>query len=191
MLINITKQEISLEFRNYGIITIPAGIKTSHQTATGIDKNINFISEFDWVDMKYPKIAKLLKSDLDIYGLNFPSDYLILAIRLQFIHDDSGSCRDIYQAPNGKGAKYCRLWEKRNNLCYSSWFSLTKDWEEPCFPLKTDMLIQILDKDGNVVATEQNQNINGDFLSEKTFPFSWEHSDKEENLYKSIYELNH
>lgn len=61
---------------NYGMIVVPAGVAVTHQTACGIDKNYHFVNEFGWIDRDYPNIAKILKSDMDIYGLDVPSSYV-------------------------------------------------------------------------------------------------------------------
>ena len=72
----VTKKKYSVEFMNYGIITVPKGTKVTNQTACGIDANYHFVSCFKWVDDNYKNIANILKHDLTYSGLNIPKNFI-------------------------------------------------------------------------------------------------------------------
>lgn len=72
----ITKEDYTVEFMHYGSIIVPKGTRTTHETATGIDKKYNFVDQFDWVKRDYPSFASILIHDLQIRGLNIPKEYL-------------------------------------------------------------------------------------------------------------------
>lgn len=170
MLLNVLKEDVTVEFRQFGKITIPKGTLTGYNAATGDNPGYNFVCEYDWMDKLYPEIREKLKPDAVEYGINIPEDMLMSALRVRFIGGDSGYCRDIFYSDHTK-QKYCRM-EIQNGLV--GWYSLTPDWEEPDCPLRTDMLIQVLAKDGKVAVTEQQTVKNGDYKTEKKFLFSWE-----------------
>lgn len=71
-----TKESIEVNFKHYGKITIPKGIKTSNMTAVGKDFNYNFVNEFEWINKSYPDISNILIHDAIHYGINIPIEYL-------------------------------------------------------------------------------------------------------------------
>ena len=71
-----TSRDYTVNYRNYGFITVPAGTMVSHQTACGVDPNYHFVCEFDWIFKNYPMIAYILKHDVDYYGINVPKEYI-------------------------------------------------------------------------------------------------------------------
>jgi hypothetical protein len=64
-------------YRGYGEIKIPAGVRLSHMTACGFDPNYNFVDELDWIDEFYPDIARILKHDFCFYSYNVPAEMVI------------------------------------------------------------------------------------------------------------------
>lgn len=70
------KKDYTLNFMNYGTITVPAGELTNHNTALGYDENYNFVCSFGWIESNYPTISCLLLHDVKYYGINVPSEYL-------------------------------------------------------------------------------------------------------------------
>lgn len=176
MLVKVLKENYTINFRGYGEITVPQGTMTDHKTATGCDPDSNFVCEFDWIDTCYPEIASALKQDIDNYRINVPEDKLITALRVRFAYDDSGSCCDIFINRYGS-RKYCRMESHGKRIC---WYSLTPDWEEPDCLLRTDMLIQILGRNGKVAVSEQQVKENEDYFAEKRCLFSWENPHEHE-----------
>jgi hypothetical protein len=72
----VTKEEIKMNFMGYEIV-IPKGIKTTNQTACGIDEKYNFIDDLSWV----PTCENGLKQyglihDATYYGINIPRNLL-------------------------------------------------------------------------------------------------------------------
>ena len=45
----VTATSVTVNFRNYGEITIPKGVLVTNETAMGIDDRYNFVDEFDWI----------------------------------------------------------------------------------------------------------------------------------------------
>lgn len=169
MLVKVLKEDVTVSFRNYGNITVPRGTMTNHRTALGDDPACNFVCEFDWIDTHYPQIANILKSDAGSYGINIPEDKLIRALRVKFLYDDYGNCRDIfrdYYAPE----RYCRM-DTGDGLV--QWCSLTGSNEAYC-PVRTDILIQVVSPDGKVVTIKQQYIESAEHKTPKTFAFSWE-----------------
>lgn len=68
--------DYTLNFRDFGVIIVPAGTKTTNRTACGLDDNYNFVDEFAWIDENYPTIAKILAHDARFYGINIPCELL-------------------------------------------------------------------------------------------------------------------
>jgi len=54
-------KDYTINYKDYGEITVPKGTKTDNNTATGIDLNHNFIRDYH---------------DVYYYGINVPNDYL-------------------------------------------------------------------------------------------------------------------
>lgn len=71
-----TNANIIVNFRNYGEIKIPKGVRTTNITACGVDKKYNFIDEFGWIKTEHPEISKTLEHDARYYGINIPVQYL-------------------------------------------------------------------------------------------------------------------
>ena len=71
-----TKADYTINFRDYGNITVPKGTTVTNQKANGIDKNYHFVNEFKWINEKYPKINKLLFHDAYYYGINVPKEFI-------------------------------------------------------------------------------------------------------------------
>lgn len=71
-----TNQDVSIEFMQYGKITIPKGTRLTNKTAMGIDAKYNFVDDLDWIDEKYPDISEILKHDAFYYGINIPVEYV-------------------------------------------------------------------------------------------------------------------
>lgn len=71
-----TNQDVTINFRDYGNITIPKGTKVTHMTAMGIDKNYHFVDEFQWICDNYKDIERILKHDAIYYGINIPKEYI-------------------------------------------------------------------------------------------------------------------
>ena len=69
-----TSRNYTVNFRDYGPITVPAGTRVSYQTAYGIDPNYHFVDEFGWIFKDYPSIAYMLKHDVVHYGINVPKE---------------------------------------------------------------------------------------------------------------------
>lgn len=72
----VTANSVAVNFRHYGEIVIPKGVAVTNMTALGIDKKYNFVNEFDWIDTDYPQIARILKMDVQGYGINIPEEHL-------------------------------------------------------------------------------------------------------------------
>jgi len=72
----VTKKDYTLDFMGYGQITVPAGTRTTHQTANGPDPNYNFVDSYDWIKNNYPGIANILYHDVFYHGINVPKEYL-------------------------------------------------------------------------------------------------------------------
>ena len=176
MLVKVLKENYTVDFREYGKITVPHGTMTCHKAAMGDDPDYHQVSEFSWIDRDYPAIAAVLKPDMEQYGIKVCDNLLIPALRVRFIYDDSGSCRDIF-IDRYSSKKYCRMESNGKRIC---WYTVTPDWEEPDCPLSTDILIQILGRNGKVAVTEQQKKENGDYFAEKRCLFSWENPHEDE-----------
>lgn len=73
----VTSQDVTVNFRDYGPITIPAGTRTTHHTAMGEDPNYNFVDEYGWIKNNYPDIANILHHDVYYHGIDIPKEYII------------------------------------------------------------------------------------------------------------------
>ncbi len=71
-----TTQAVTIDFRNYGPITVPAGTAITNQTATGIDPLYNFVADLSFIDRDYKDIANILKHDAKYYGINIPAEFV-------------------------------------------------------------------------------------------------------------------
>jgi len=171
MLYRVLKEDYKFEFMHYGILEVPKGTAVDYKAAGDHEFAHLPLLEYDWIDEKYPDQSKELKADAIRNKIMIPKEQLTLALRIRFIYDNSGYCRDIYKAINGE-YKYCRMESRSDDRV--EWLTVTPDWEEPNCPLRTDMLIQVVDENGKVIITEQQEKIDGEYRSEKRYPFSWE-----------------
>lgn len=72
----VTKEEIIMEYRDFGKITIPKGTRTSHHTACGIDENYNFITDLSWIPLVNGIKQHGLILDATHYGINIKKELL-------------------------------------------------------------------------------------------------------------------
>lgn len=72
----VTNSTYTLDFKNYGEITVPKGTPVTHQTAMGIDKNYHFVHCYKWIDENYPSIKNILRHDVHYYGINVPKELI-------------------------------------------------------------------------------------------------------------------
>lgn len=190
MLFIVLKENLKVEFRDFGIIEIPKGTAVDHKRNEGLDSYYS-VCEFGWIDERYPQQSERMKNEAQEHGIPIQEEKLIKALRVRFLYGDSGFCRDIYKAINGK-YKYCRMGMHRYDAI--DWLTVTPDWEEPDCPLRTDIQIQIADKEGRVIIiTKRQENIEDQdkFTSGKAFPFSWEKpaTEEEQELMNLIYNM--
>ena len=75
---HVTSQDVKMKFRDYGEITIPKGTRLTHQTALGVDKNYNFVSDLSWI-LPYADGTKQhgLIHDAIHYGINIPVAFVV------------------------------------------------------------------------------------------------------------------
>ena len=71
-----TNQDVKINFRHYGDITVPKGTRLTHQTAMGIDKKYHFVDEFGWIKKDYPDYGSILLHDAEHYGINIPEEFV-------------------------------------------------------------------------------------------------------------------
>jgi len=71
-----TNAPYTVNFKHYGEITVPAGVRLTHMTASGKDEDYHFVAEFGWIDTCYPLINNILKHDMTYSGLNVPKEYV-------------------------------------------------------------------------------------------------------------------
>lgn len=71
-----TKQDVTVPFMDYGLITIPKGTKVTSQTACGYDENYNFVDSYAWIKENYPNISGILKHDVYYHGINIPKEFI-------------------------------------------------------------------------------------------------------------------
>lgn len=72
----VLKKDYTVDFRQYGKITVPKGTKVTHQTADGVDESYHFVNEYDWIDKYYPAYSNILKMDVESYGINVPKEFI-------------------------------------------------------------------------------------------------------------------
>lgn len=60
---------------DYGMITVPAGTRTTNMTSLGIDPAYNFVTDTSWVEPVDGIPQYGLLHDLQYYGLNVPEEY--------------------------------------------------------------------------------------------------------------------
>lgn len=72
-----TTQDVTVNFREYGEITVPKGTRLTHKTASGIDKNYHFVDDFVWIAQNYPQYHKMqLLHDATHYGIDVPKQFV-------------------------------------------------------------------------------------------------------------------
>lgn len=71
-----TKQDVKINFRDYGEITVPKGTRLTHMTASGIDESYHFVDQFNWIKRDYPNIDSLLLHYASHYGINIPLEFV-------------------------------------------------------------------------------------------------------------------
>lgn len=71
-----TSKDYTVDWREYGKITVPAGTPLTHQTAMGIDKDYHFVNSTDWITKNYPTIDRPLIHDVNYYGINVPKEFV-------------------------------------------------------------------------------------------------------------------
>jgi hypothetical protein len=71
-----TSQDVTIDYRDYGPITIPKGTPVSHQTANGRDENYHFVSNLSWIKRNYSTISYLLIHDAKYYGIDIPVEFV-------------------------------------------------------------------------------------------------------------------
>lgn len=74
----VTSQDVIVNFRNYGEITVPKGTRLTNKTAMGVDKEEKyfFVEDFKWMYRDYPEYANILEHDAAYYGINIPKKYI-------------------------------------------------------------------------------------------------------------------
>jgi hypothetical protein len=107
-----TTRPYTVNFRNYGDITVPAGTPVTHTTACGDDPKYHFANTFGWIDRDYPEIAAGLKKDAESYGIDVPIEYtdqltpeyalrkLIEVIEWSSVYKDSDNAKIIKPITN-------------------------------------------------------------------------------------------
>lgn len=72
-----TKQDFTLNFRDYGEITVPKGTRTTHHTACGIDESYNFVDDLSWIKPHEDGTKQSgLIHDAAHYGINIPKEFI-------------------------------------------------------------------------------------------------------------------
>ena len=71
-----TSQDVTVNFRDYGQITIPKGTRLTHNTALGIDKNYHFVDDLSWIERNYKDIDRVLRHDAYYYGIDIPKEFV-------------------------------------------------------------------------------------------------------------------
>lgn len=71
-----TKQDVEVNFMNYGKIIVPKGTQLTHETACGINVNYHFVNAFSWIKKNYPEISYMLTHDAKFYGIDIPKEFV-------------------------------------------------------------------------------------------------------------------
>jgi len=71
-----TSRDYTVDFKHYGLITIPAGTLLTHKTALGVDPAYHFVNSTNWIDKNYAHIANILRHDVVYTGINVPKEYV-------------------------------------------------------------------------------------------------------------------
>jgi len=85
-----TTQDITINFRGHGEITIPKGTRCTHMTACGFDENVNFVDDLSWIPT-YPNGMKRqgLIHDARYYGIMIPAELVEEQMRERYVLRDS------------------------------------------------------------------------------------------------------
>ena len=188
MLQRVLNEDYQVKFRDYGTIKIPKGTMVDYKGKQDPHIRHCLVADFGWIEENYPELSKKMKTDAMKYGILIPKEKLMLALRVRFIYDDCGNCLDIYKDAYG-AKRYCRMLSHIKDKV--QWLTITDDWDEPDCPLRSDMLIQMVDRDYKVVITGQQIKIDDEYAIDKILPFSWEKPTIEEHrrLKDLIYNL--
>lgn len=72
-----TKQDVSIDFKGYGKITVPKGTRVTSQTACGVDPNYNFVADLSWIPLHDNGCKQFgLIHDATYYGINIDKKYI-------------------------------------------------------------------------------------------------------------------
>ena len=71
-----TNKDYTVEFMNYGKITVPKGTQVNNETAMGKDENYHFVCEYGWIKKNYNEIANILIWDVDHHGIDIPKEFI-------------------------------------------------------------------------------------------------------------------
>lgn len=95
------------------------------------------------------------------------------------------------RAEKGLGYELYRVKGSKRHLCRQENQSGNPVWctfsDEPANEVRTDLAIEILNKEGNTVAIEQNKEVNGFIFADKKFPFNWEKENYESVLKSGMF----
>ena len=109
-------KDYTLNYRNYGEITIPKGTPTTHKTACGIDENYNFVNSFEWIKpFEDGTPNHILKMDAESYGIDVPIEYLYKEIFL-LSPDGFSLFPDKSYKTESEAWKDFEIWKERFNI---------------------------------------------------------------------------
>jgi len=107
-----TIRPYTVVYRNYGLITVPAGTILTHETSMGPDPKYHFVDDFIWIGENYKEIAAGLVQDARSYGIDVPIEYtdqltpeyalrkLIEVIEWSSVYKDSDNAKIIKPITN-------------------------------------------------------------------------------------------
>ena len=74
----ITRHDVTINYRDYGDITIPKGTRLTHHTACGIDEDYHFVADTRWIKphSNGTKQYRLIW-DATHYGINIDKRHVI------------------------------------------------------------------------------------------------------------------
>ncbi|MCB0744315.1 MAG: hypothetical protein KDC67_10455 [Ignavibacteriae bacterium] len=75
-----TSKDYTLNFMDYGEITVPKGTRLTHRTAMGFDYSYHFVNDTNWIKTNYPNIAGMLNHDINYYGINVPENFVAYTV---------------------------------------------------------------------------------------------------------------
>ena len=72
------KHDVTMNFRDYGEITIPKGTRVTNNTACGVDPNYNFVADLSWIPLHDDGKTKQygLIHDATYYGINIDKKHI-------------------------------------------------------------------------------------------------------------------